>query len=85
MKWRIKVKPNSNKDKIEKTGDLDYRVHITDPAVDGKANAYLIKFLAEFFCVPKSSVLLQKGQTSQYKMVEIDISEEAFNHKIQSL
>lgn len=84
MKWRIKVKPNSHIDKIEKVSDLEYRVHITAPPVDGKANAYLIKYLADFFAISKSSIKLQKGLSSQYKTVELDISEDEFNHKIHS-
>jgi uncharacterized protein (TIGR00251 family) len=85
MKWHIKVKPNSHKDRVEKISDTDYQVYITAPPVDGKANEYLIKFLADFFAIPKSAVQLQKGQTSQYKTVELGISESEFNHKIQSL
>jgi len=85
MKWRIKVKPNSHKDRVEKIGDSDYRVHITAPPVDGKANEYLIKFLADFFSISKSAVQLQKGQTSQYKTIELNMAEAEFNQKLQSL
>jgi len=38
---------------------------------DGKANAELIRFLAEEFAVPKSHVQILRGQTSKTKTVQI--------------
>jgi hypothetical protein len=66
----LKIVPNAKREKIVSEGD-GYKVHIPAPAVDGKANAYLIKFLAGHFKVRKSAVRLVRGEASRHKVVEI--------------
>lgn len=68
---RIKVKPNSKKQAIQIADDGVWVVHLKSPPVEGKANAELIKLLADRFHVPKSSVTIKSGLTSKYKQVEI--------------
>ena len=43
------------------------RVKIAAPPVDGKANAALREFLACHFGLPKSKVVLEKGDSSRIK------------------
>lgn len=81
MKIHIKVKPGSSKDVIEKEADGSLKVRIQAPPVDGKANVYLIAFLAKQFQIPKSSIELIKGNTSSFKTLEI---EEVYAEKILS-
>jgi hypothetical protein len=47
------------------------KFRIAAPAVDGKANAALIAFLAEAFGVPKRAVRLIRGETSRRKTARI--------------
>ncbi|EKE00895.1 MAG: hypothetical protein ACD_21C00256G0007 [uncultured bacterium] len=47
------------------------KVTITAPAVEGKANKYLIKFLAQYFDVPQKQVEITKGNNSRYKSILI--------------
>ncbi len=70
MRINLKIIPNAKQTKIIAEGD-GYKVYIPAPAVDGKANAYLIKFLAAHFKVRKSAVTLVRGETSRHKVVEI--------------
>ena len=70
MILNLKIVPNAKTEKMVKEQDR-YKVYITAPAVDGKANAYLIKFLAKHFGVRKSAVTLVRGETSRHKVVEI--------------
>lgn len=70
MLINLKIVPNAKQAKIIAEGD-SYKVYIPAPAVDGKANAYLIKFLAGHFKVRKSAVTLVRGETSRHKVVEI--------------
>ena len=49
------------------------KVKIIAPPVEGKANKYLIAYLAEFFGIFKSKVILLRGETTQYKTVEIKV------------
>lgn len=49
----------------------EYKVKLTAPPVDGKANEMLVKVLAYFFDVPKSSIQIVGGKTAKTKMVDI--------------
>lgn len=48
-----------------------YKVRITAPPVEGKANAHLLRFLAKSFGVHRSSVSLLSGASSRHKGVRI--------------
>ena len=48
------------------------RVRVAAPAVDGKANAELVRFLAEAFGVARANVTLLRGDTGRRKLVRID-------------
>ncbi|AKG20397.1 DUF167 domain-containing protein [Calothrix sp. 336/3] len=73
MQKQVKVKPNSKVQKIQEAADGSLTVHLKSSPVDGKANAELIKILAEKFSVPKSHVHIKLGTASRIKLVEIDI------------
>ena len=47
------------------------KIDIAAPPEDGKANAELIRFLAEYFDVSRSSVEILSGQMGRRKMVRI--------------
>jgi uncharacterized protein (TIGR00251 family) len=72
MQKKVKVKPNSKQQKIEEQADGSLTVHLKSPPVDGKANAELIRLLAEKFAVPKSYIKIKSGLSSRQKLVEID-------------
>lgn len=70
MKIQIRVQPNSSKQKIQLNLEgLPEKVYLKKPAVDGKANKELEKFLSKHF---KSKAKIIKGHTSKIKTVEID-------------
>lgn len=75
MRLHIKVKPNSKKDEITIEADGSIRVRIKAPPVEGKANKYLTAYIAEYFGLSKSQVTLLKGETNQFKTLEIDAKE----------
>ena len=49
---KIKVKPNSSQEKIEKISDNNYKVWIKEKPIDGKANIELCKLLKKYFGKP---------------------------------
>lgn len=71
MRIYIKVIPRSSQNKVEKISEGEYRVHLTAPPVDGKANEALIKLLAEHFDVAKSAIMIVGGKSSSRKMVDV--------------
>lgn len=48
------------------------KIRLAAPPVDGKANAELLRYLADVFAVPLRNVSLLRGQTSRQKVVRID-------------
>ncbi|GAB3915865.1 DUF167 domain-containing protein [Larkinella terrae] len=75
MTLHLKVKPGSKIDKLffDAAGQLNAKIKA--PAQDGKANAYLVDFLARQFAVSKSSVEIVAGFTNPHKRLEITIDE----------
>lgn len=66
------VKPNARQSSVEQTADGRWLVRLTSPPVDGKANAELIRVLAEHLGVAKSHLTIASGLTSRHKKVIID-------------
>jgi uncharacterized protein (TIGR00251 family) len=75
MLLRIKVKPNSKSDEVIREADGSIKVKIKAPPVEGKANKYLVEYLAALLQLPKSKVTLLKGETNQFKTLSIDADE----------
>lgn len=65
---KVKVKPSSEKQEIEKISDSQYLIYLKSPAQDNKANIELLKLLQRYF---KSEVKIKSGLTSRNKVVEI--------------
>ena len=71
MKISVKVKTNAKEDRVEKTGEDEYRVLVKAKPVEGKANDAVRSALAGHFGIPRSRVVLILGQTSKQKVFEI--------------
>ncbi len=59
MMIRVKVKPNSQEQKITQINDHEFVIKIKSPPVDGKAHKELILLLADQFKVKKSDIALR--------------------------
>lgn len=59
MEIEVKVIPNAKRNIISPEGQR-YKIHLNAPAVDGKANEALIKFLAEHYQVRKNQIEITK-------------------------
>jgi uncharacterized protein (TIGR00251 family) len=68
---RLKITPNAPGNAVlGETGGV-IRLKIRAPAVDGKANAALVAFLAGALRVPNAAVSLQGGFRNRLKRVEV--------------
>lgn len=72
MKIKVKVKPNSQQQKIEQSEDGTWIIRLKSPPVDGKANQELIKLLAKHFKVTKNQITVKAGRSTKNKLIEID-------------
>ena len=68
----IKIKPNSKKGPlVEKLTADSFVVYVREPAVDGRANAALIRILADYLYTSPSRLSIVRGHTSRDKVIEI--------------
>ncbi len=72
MKIIIKAKPGAKEDKIEKIDEANYIVYVKAFAIDGKANAAIIKLLADYFDISQSLVKIISGHMARVKVIEIN-------------
>jgi len=68
----VRVKPGSTKGPLlERGADGDLTIYVRERAVDGQANAAVIRLLAEHLGVSRSQVALTSGLTSRLKRFRI--------------
>jgi len=68
---RLHVVPNAKVDSVVGIHSGAIKIKLRAPAVEGKANAALVRFVAEHFKLPRSSIVLQRGHASRDKLVRI--------------
>ncbi len=67
----LHVQPGARRTEAAGThGDL-LKIRLAAQPIDGKANAELLRFLAEAFGVPLRQVAIERGETSRQKVVRI--------------
>lgn len=67
----IHLQPKASQDEFAGLHGDRLKIRLTAPPVEGKANAYLMAFLAKAFGVPKSQVSLESGELNRQKRVRI--------------
>jgi uncharacterized protein YggU (UPF0235/DUF167 family) len=68
----VRVKPGSRKGPLVEVGDDGgLTVYVQERAVDGKANAAVVKLLAKHFDVTPSRVELVSGATARIKRFRV--------------
>jgi len=68
----VKVLPRSSKDEIVEKKDGVYKIKLTAPAIEGKANKALLKLLAKKLGLPKREIRIISGERSRMKSIRID-------------
>jgi uncharacterized protein len=67
----LHVQPGAKRSEFAGTHGESLKLKLAAPAVEGKANAELIRFLAVQFGVPQRSVVIVRGETSREKVVRV--------------
>ena len=69
---RLRVQPKASKDAfMGPYGEQEYKVSLTAPPVEGKANEHLVKFIAKAFGLPRSRITLESGDHSRSKCLRL--------------
>lgn len=69
---RVHVVPHANMEKVVGKHGGAIKIKLRAPAVEGKANAALIRFLSEQLELPRRAIVLERGRTSRDKVIRID-------------
>jgi uncharacterized protein (TIGR00251 family) len=71
VRFEVHAKPRAKKSRIVGARGDALEVALAAPPVDGAANEELVRVLAAALDVPRRSVAIVRGQTSQKKLVEV--------------
>jgi uncharacterized protein (TIGR00251 family) len=79
-RFTVKVHPRARRSAVTgRLGDA-WKLDLTAPPVEGKANQECVRFLAELTGLPRARVRVVTGLTSRTKVVEIEgVTEEEFS------
>ena len=67
----VRAVPGARRSEVAEYADDHVRVRLAAPAVEGKANAELVRFCAGWFGVRRSAVALVRGDHSRLKVVRV--------------
>ncbi len=73
----IRVQPRAAKNELVARPPGALTVRLTAPPVDGAANLAACRFVAELLHLPRSRVLVERGETSRQKRLRIKTADAA--------
>ena len=71
-RFKVRVVPNAPKSACAGAYGEGVKIKIAAQAMDGKANAELVKFLSKKLGIGRNAVRIVLGETSRDKLVEAD-------------
>ena len=81
---RIKLLPKSSRNQIVGREGDHFKVKVTAPPIEGRANKALIDLLAKKLRVPKSHIEIISGERSRHKSIRIEgLSQEEITKKME--
>jgi uncharacterized protein (TIGR00251 family) len=69
--FTVRVQPRASREEIVGAVEGALKVRLLAPAVENRANAALVEFLASLLKTSKSAVRIRSGEQSRVKRVEI--------------
>ena len=79
MILRVRVQPRAKKNALAGQIGEEWKLLLTAPPIEGRANQACVAFLARGLGIPQSRVRLLTGEKSRHKVLELGgVSEEEF-------
>lgn len=76
---RVRVQPRAKRNALAGQMEQEWKLHLTAPPIDGRANRACIEFFARGLGIPQSRVRLVAGEKSRHKVLELEgVSEAEF-------
>ena len=80
---RVKLLPKSSKNQIVGREGDNFKIKVTAPPIEGRANKALIDLLAKKLAVPKSHIEIISGKRSRLKSIRIEgLAQEEINRAL---
>jgi len=70
--YNIKVVPRAKENKVEQMAKNEFKVWLTAPPVDNKANFLLIEIMAKYLNVKQRQIAIISGVKSRDKKIRIE-------------
>jgi uncharacterized protein (TIGR00251 family) len=71
MRIRVKVHARARRSRLAGKAGEEWKLEISAPPVDGKANKAIVEFFAEALGISRAAVTIVAGEHSQHKVLEI--------------
>jgi uncharacterized protein (TIGR00251 family) len=82
---KVRVIPNARQSELSAISPDEIRLKVRAQVQDGKANAEVIRFLAQLIDCPQSRIAIKRGEKARIKIIEIaGINPEAVWGKLTS-
>ncbi len=72
MILKVEAHLNSKEEFVEKIGESFYKVYVKERPIKGKANKRIVEMLSKFLKIPKSQIILKKGEKGKIKIFQIN-------------
>ena len=69
----LKVIARASKCEVVQQSENNYKVKLTRPALEGKANDQLREILADYFKTAKANIRIISGEHSHLKRIELEL------------
>jgi uncharacterized protein len=78
----VRITANASRNEIVGWQCERLKIKIKAPAVEGKANQELLRFLAGWLDVRQSDIQILRGETSRTKLLSVGIDEDVLRSKL---
>lgn len=72
MRLSVKVKANSQEEKLEKINNNTFLLWVKPPARENKANEAVINLLSKYFAIPKVLIKIIQGKNCKNKIIDLE-------------
>jgi uncharacterized protein (TIGR00251 family) len=79
MTIQVRVQPRAKRNALHGRLENEWKLHVTAPALEGKANQACIDFFARGLGIARSRVQILSGEKSRHKVIALEgVSEAEF-------
>lgn len=83
-KISVRIIPNAAKSEVVGLEGKTWKIRISSPPIEGRANDALVRFLADKLDIAPSCIEILKGQTSKIKILSVPMNEEDISTALET-